>query len=119
MRMFRAVAISVLILAGTLVAQVWTTWVSTSTNVEILYRSQPFANAKACYVEFRDDKQGRGNTTFDAVVDYKSAELDSNGKPVAKTDSQHIVVTPTHVGSSRISNCSEVVDVHASFVRRH
>src|SRR5262249_14524976 len=119
MKILRAAAFSVLVLVGTLTCQQWTTWTSTSTNAEILYRSQPFSNQKACYMEFRDDQQSNGNTTFDADVRYKSTDLDSEGKPIPKADTQHIVVTPAHVGTSRISNCAEVVEVKCSFVQRH
>jgi hypothetical protein len=113
-----AVAGSVLLLTGTLFADQRSDWTSTATNPEIQYRVQVFDNARACYLEFRDQKQGPGYTTFDAAVDYKSTDLDPDGHPTVKTDSEHIVTGRTNNGNSRISNCFAVVSVRVSLVQR-
>jgi hypothetical protein len=111
--------VSTLFLAGMLCGQQQTDWVSASNNPDILYRDQVFDRAKACYIEFRDQKQGTGYTTFDVAVDYNSTDLNSDGKPMMKTDSEHIVTTPSHTGTSRISNCSALVAARVSLVQRH
>jgi len=113
-----AAAVS-LVLSGTLFGDQQTDWFATSTNPEIQYRFQVFDNSKACYVEFRDQQQGSGPTTFDVAVDYTTADLNANKEAPTKTDTEHIVTTPTHAGSSRISNCSGVVAARASYVQRH
>jgi hypothetical protein len=109
----------VLLLSGIQFADQTTDWASTLTNPEIQYRSQVFDNSQACYLEFRDQKQGSGYTTFDAAVDYKSTELAPDGKPIVKTDSEHIVTSRAQTGSSRISNCSGAVAVRLNYVQRH
>lgn len=115
-----SVLVVYLILSAAEVAgQQWKDWAPTSDNSGILYRSQAFANAEACYLEFRDPQQKSGNTTFDVAVDYRSLELNANKEPIAKAETQHIVVTPNRVSSSRISNCSSIANVRASFVQRH
>jgi len=118
--MRRAYAVgSVLLVAGTLFGQPQTEWVRASNNSDIQYRSQAFERAKACYLEFRDLKQGTGYTTFDVDVDYISTDLNSEGKAPTKTDTEHIVTAPNRTGTSRISNCSAVITAHVSFVQRH
>jgi hypothetical protein len=119
MKTICAIAGWMLLLAGTLAGQVWTEWKGTSNNPDIQYRSQAFEEAKACYVEFRDQQQGPGYTTFDAAADYKSTDLNTDKEAVVKTETEHIVTAPTHSGSSRISNCTAVVDMRVSFVQRH
>lgn len=114
-----AVATLVLLLSGTLFANEATNWAGTPTNPEIQYRSQVYDDAQACVLEFRDQDQGRGYTTFDAAVDYKSTEVNPEGQPITKTDRENIVTAPTHTGSSRISKCSGVIAVHVTFVQRH
>jgi hypothetical protein len=119
MRKVYAVVVSILLLAGTPLGQLQTDWIKASNNPDIQYRVQALDQMKACYLEFRDQKQGAGYTTFDAAMDYNSTDLNSDGKPVMKTDTEHIVTAPTHTGSSRIPNCVAVVDARVSFVQRH
>jgi hypothetical protein len=107
----------ILLLGGTLFAQ-QTDWIA-SNNPDIQYRDQVLDRAQACYLEFRDQKQGAGYTTFDAAVDYNSTDLNADGKPTKKTDTEHIVTAPTHSGSARIPNCSAVVEIRVSFLQRH
>jgi hypothetical protein len=109
---------STLLLAGTLFGQAWTDWNHASNDPEIQYRSQALSESKACYLEFRDQQQETGYTTFDAAVDYKSTDLDPENQPTTKTDTEHIVTAPTHTGGARISNCTGVGDVRVSFVQR-
>lgn len=116
---FGAVFLSLLVFAGALFGQTWSDWSGATKNADIKYRSQVFDNAKACYLEFRDEQQGRGNTTFDVDVDFKSTDLNANEEPIQKTDTEHIVTTPGRVGTSRISNCSAVTGARASLVQRH
>jgi hypothetical protein len=95
-----------------------TDWISTTNEQDIQFHPQIFDSSKVCYVEFRDKQQGSGRTTFDAAVDYTSGDLNSDKPAAIKTDSEHIVTTSTHNGSSRISNCSGIVSARASFVQR-
>jgi hypothetical protein len=118
MRGIYAVVVSML-LAGATVAQQKDDWVRASNNPDILYRVQIYDRMKACYMEFRDQKQGTGNTTFDAAVDYNSTDLNADGHPTLKTDSEHIVTIPNRPGSSRIPNCFSVVEARVSVVQRH
>jgi hypothetical protein len=108
----------VLLLIGTIFAQ-QTDWILTSNNTDIQYRDQVLDRAQACYLEYRDQKQGPGYTTFDVAVDYNSTDLSTDGKPTKKTDTEHIVTAPTHTGSARIPNCSGVIEARVSFVQRH
>jgi hypothetical protein len=94
-------------------------WISSLTDPDIQYRPQIFDASKVCYLEFRDQRQGSGPTTFDAAVDYTSGDLNSEKPATTKTDSEHILTTSTHNGSSRISKCSGIVSARASFVQRH
>jgi hypothetical protein len=119
MRKVYAVVVSMLLLTGAPFGQQTTNWVRSKNNPDIQYRAQVLDQMKACYLEFRDQKQGSGYTTFDAAVDYNSPDLNSDGKPTMKTDTEHIATTPTHTGSSRISNCSAVTEARVSFVQRH
>lgn len=116
---FCTAAVCLILLAGSLVGQQWTDWSPTSDSSGIQFRSQAFANAKACYIEFKDPQQGRGNTTFDAAVDYRSLDLNADNEPIAKTETEHIVVPPSRNGSARISNCSSVTDARVSLIQRH
>ncbi len=119
MKTLYAVVGCALLLAGTLIGQVWTEWKHASNNPDIQYRSQAFDESKACYLEFRDQQQGPGYTTFDAAADYKSTDLNAEKEPVVKTDTEHIVIAATHNGGSRISDCTGVVEIRVSFVQRH
>jgi len=119
MRKVYAVVVSMVLSAGTLCGQQQTDWTPASNNPDIQYRVQILDRTKACYLEFRDQKQGTGYTTFDVAVEYNSTDLESDGQPTIKTDTEHIVTAPTHTGSSRISNCSAVVKARVSFVQRH
>ena len=114
-----AVTVQLLLWAATPGGQQRTDWISTLTDPDIQYRSQIFDASKVCYVEFRDQQQARGPTTFDVAVDYTSAESNPDKQPAIKTDSEHITTTATQTGSSRIANCSGIVAARASFVRRH
>jgi len=107
-----------LLLSGTPFADESTDWAGTATNPEIQYRTQVYENSKACYLEFRDQQQGSGPTTFDAEVDYKSKVVEHPGEQVTKTDRENIVTTRAHTGSARISNCYGVTAVRLSFVQR-
>jgi hypothetical protein len=110
--------VSMLLLAGILAGQQQTGWTNAANNPDIQYRVQVFDRSKACYLEYRDQKQGTGYTTFDVAVDYKSTDLNSANEAPVKTDSEHIVTAPTHAGTSRISDCSAVVEARVSFVQR-
>jgi hypothetical protein len=119
MKKLYAVVVSMLLFAGSLPGQQWTDWINAANSPDIQYRVEVFDRAKACDLEYRDQKQGTGYTTFDVDVDYKSAELNSDKRPTTKTDSEHIVTAPSHTGSSRISDCSAIVEARVSFVQRH
>ncbi len=118
--MKRAVAVlSALFWAASLLGQEkQTDWIAASNNPDIQYRSQAFSRAKACYVDFRDQKQGTGTTTFDIVVSYYSTDLGSDRKPAKKTENEHIVTVPTQTGASRITGCSAVTDARVNFLER-
>ena len=119
MKILRTLPLSVIFLAGILSGQGWSSWTSTATNPELEYRAQPVPNMRNCYLEFRDKRQGSGNTTFDVAIDYRSTTLDQDDEPIAKTDTEHVVTTPTHVGTARVSECLGVSQVRASVVQRH
>jgi hypothetical protein len=114
-----AVTVQLLLWAATLGGQQRTDWISTLNDPDIQYRPQIFDASKVCYVEFRDQQQASGPTTFDVAVDYTSADSNPDKQPAIKTDSEHITTTATQTGSSRIANCSRIVAARASFVRRH
>jgi hypothetical protein len=107
------------LLCGTLPADERTDWVPTATNGEIQYRTQVYENTEACHLEWRDQDQGRGATTFDAEVDYQSKDANHNDERVMKTDRENIVTTPTQTGTSRIGNCFGVLSVRVSAVQRN
>jgi hypothetical protein len=113
-----AVVVSMPLLAGTLLGQQKTDWLPASNNPDILYRVLILDQTKACDLEYRDEKQGTGYTTFDIAVDYTSTDLDREGKAIVKTDSEHIVTASTHAGTSRIPNCTAVGEARVSFVQR-
>ncbi len=119
MKKFQAAVMPLLLLPATLSAQLRTDWINTSNNPDIQYRAQVFEQSKACDLEYRDQKQGSGYTTFDVDVDYKSTDLDSAGQPRTKTDGEHIVTSPGHDGTARISGCSDIVGTRVSALRRH
>ena len=112
-----ALAALLLLLCGTQFADERTDWAGTATNPEIEYRTQVYENSQACYLEFRDQQQGSGPTTFDAEVNYKSKDPERR-EEVIKIDRENIVTTPTHTGSSRISNCFGIMAVRLSSVQR-
>jgi hypothetical protein len=119
MRRVRAVAVSMVLLAGMLPGQQQQTdWIAASNDPDILFRAQIREQTKACELEYRDQKQGTGYTTFDVTVDYTSTDLDREGKPQTKTDSEHIVTAPSRNGSSLIPNCSAVGGARVSYVQR-
>ena len=119
LKALRAVALCSMVLSGILHAQVWKDWSPTSTNTELEYRWQALPNMRQCYLEFRDKHQGKGNTTFDVGVDYKSTALDQKGAPMIKTDTEHIVTTSMSVGTARVTECLAVSEVRASVAQRH
>ena len=108
-----------LLLSGSLPADEHTDWVPTATDGDIQYRTQVYENTEACHLEWRDQSQGRGPTTFDAEVDYQSKDADHNDERVMKTDRENIVTTPTQTGSSRIGKCFGVLSVRLSAVQRN
>jgi hypothetical protein len=118
-----AVAVSMVLLAGLGFAQKQTDWINTSNSPEIQYRVQLFDDAKTCYLDFRDKKQGKGYTTFDAAVDYKSMDSDSNpnSQPSTKikTETEHIVTASSQTGSARISDCSGIAEINVNYIQRH
>jgi hypothetical protein len=117
-RWYSICACVTVLLAGTMFPQ-QTDWILASNSADIQYRDQVLERAQACYLEFRDQKQGPGYTTFDVALDYNSTDLDTDGKPRKKTDTEHIVTAPTHTGSARIPNCSAIIEARVSFVQRH
>ncbi len=118
-----AVVVSMVLLAGLGFAQKQTDWINTSNSPEIQYRVQLFDDAKTCYLDFRDKKQGKGYTTFDAAVDYKSMDSDSNpnSQPSTKikTETEHIVTASSQTGSARISDCSGIAEINVNYIQRH
>jgi hypothetical protein len=95
-------------------------WAATSGDPAIVYRWQEFDNSYACFLEYRDQQQGTGYTTFDAVVDYRSTDLDpTNNRPIPKTDNEHITTAPNRTASARIANCVGVLQATVSLVQRH
>jgi len=110
----------VLALTGSMLGQSWSEWGSTKNVPEIKYRVQVLENAQACYLEFRDDQQGKGSTTFDVNVDYRPVDVDSNKTPPPpKTETEHLVTTPGRAATARISDCSAVTEARASYIQRH
>jgi hypothetical protein len=118
-----AIAVSMVLLAGLGFAQKQTDWINTSNSPEIQYRVQLFEDAKTCYLDFRDKKQGKGYTTFDAAVDYKSMDSDSdsnsNSQSSTKTENEHIVTASSQTGSARISDCSGISEIKVNYIQRH
>jgi hypothetical protein len=119
MRTAYATILPTFVLAGSLFGQQQSGWIPALNDVNILYRYQALSGMKACDLEFRDQAQGTGNTTFDIVINYSSADLTSDGKTKAKSDTEHLVTTPVRSANSRIPNCSAVSDARVSFVQRH
>ena len=113
-----AVGVTLFLLGGNLWGQQWGNWTSASNNLNIAYRYRLLDNAKSCYLEYRDQNQGEGYTTFDAAVDYQSSNSNFDNARVTKTDSEHIVTSTNHKGSAQIPNCSGITDVRVSFVQR-
>jgi len=118
-----AILISIPFLTGLILAQKQTDWINTSNSPEIQYRVQLFDDAKTCYLDFRDKKQGKGYTTFDAAVDYKSMDSDSNpnSQPSTKikNETEHIVTASTQTGSARISDCAGISEIRVNYIQRH
>jgi len=119
MRRPHAVVFTLFWAATLLCQEKQTEWMAASNNPDLQYRSQAFSRAKACYLEFRDQKQGKGSTTFDVIVSYNSTDLGSDGKPAKKTENEHIVTVPTRTGTSRIPSCFAVTDAKVNFLERH
>ncbi len=123
--MLRVAAVSMVLLAGLGFAQKQTDWINTSNSPEIQYRVQLFDDAKTCYLDFRDKKQGKGYTTFDAAVDYKSMDSDSDSNSNSqqstkiKSENEHIVTAATQTGSARISDCSGISEIKVNYIQRH
>jgi hypothetical protein len=116
-----AIFVSVLLLTGLILAQKQTDWVNASNSPEIQYRVQLFDDAKTCYLDFRDKKQGKGYTTFDAAVDYKwiDPQSESQQSMKTKTENEHLVTAPTQTGSARISECSGIAEIKVNYIQRH
>jgi len=114
-----AVTALVLLLTGTQFADDSKDWTASSGSPDILYRWQEFDNSYACFLEFRDQQQGTGYTTFDAAVDYRSTDLDQDNRPKLKTDNQHIVTAPNRTATSRIPNCVGVIQATVTLLQRH
>jgi hypothetical protein len=114
-----AVVASVVLLAGTLLGQQQTGWINASNDTGVQYRVQILEQTKACSLEFRDQKQGAGYTTFDVEVDYRSIESNSDREAKMKTDTEHIVTAPNQNGNSRIPDCSQVGEARVRAVQRH
>jgi hypothetical protein len=122
-----AILISIPFLTGPILAQKQTDWINTSNSPEIQYRVQLFDDAKTCYLDFRDKKQGKGYTTFDAAVEYKSIDSDPNGDPNSnsqqsariKTETEHIVTASSQTGSARISDCTGISEIKVNYIQRH
>lgn len=118
-----AILISIPFLTGLILAQKQTDWTNTSNSPEIQYRVQLFDDAKTCYLDFRDKKQGKGYTTFDAAVDYKSMDSDSNSNSQSstkiKTETEHIVTASFQTGSARISDCAGISEIRVNYIQRH
>jgi hypothetical protein len=121
LRKLDVTAMSILLLAGLGFAQKQTDWINTSNSPEIQYRVQLFEDAKTCYLDFRDKKQGKGYTTFDAAVDYKwmDPQSESQQSMKTKTESEHITTAPTQTGSARISECSGIAEIKVNYIQRH
>jgi hypothetical protein len=113
-----AAGAALLVMSVALLAQKQTDWAPTANNPDIQYRVQVFERSKACDLEYRDQKQGSGYTTFDVGVDYKSTELDSSNQPKTKSETHHIVTAPGHTASARIVECMAVVSARVSVVQR-
>jgi hypothetical protein len=120
-----AVAVLMVLFARLGFAQKQTDWINTSNSPEIQYRVQLFDDAKTCYLDFRDKKQGKGYTTFDAAVDYKSMDSDSDSNSNSqqsvkiKTENEHIVTASTQTGSARISDCAGISEIKVNYIQRH
>jgi len=108
-----------MLLAATAVSQKQSDWTSSWNNTDIAYRSQVFDNMKACYVEFRDQKQGKGVTTFDADVQFRSTVLTADKQPTLKNETEHVVIAPSQTGNARIHDCAAILKVNVSLVERH
>jgi hypothetical protein len=135
-----AIGMTVFLLSGSMWGQPWSDWASTANNVNIAYHFRLWENSKSCDIEFKDQNQGDGYTTFDAAVDYQTisdsnstapgppsnnAPPNSNNKKapnnnrVTKTDNLHIVTAMNHNGPAQISNCLGITEVRVSFIQRH
>jgi hypothetical protein len=124
MAKFRPVIVSTLLLCGLASAQKQTDWMNVSNSPEIEYRVQLFEDAKTCYLDFRDKKQGKGYTTFDAAVDYKWADPQQDDQQnqqsqKIKTETEHLTTAPTQTAGARISECSGVAEIKVNYIQRH
>jgi hypothetical protein len=107
------------ILGGTMWAQPWSDWTSAENNVNIIYHFRLWDSSKSCDLEFRDQNQGDGSTTFDAAVDYQTPTSRNDQTRIKKTETEHIVTTANHNGGAQIPNCFGITEVRVSFVIRH
>jgi hypothetical protein len=127
-----AVGMAVVLLSGNMWGQQWRDWTGASNNYTILYHYRVL-NSKLCDLEFKDENQGDGYSTFDAAVDYDTTTTDSNNAPsgstppnnkapnttrITKTNSVHVVTTRNHNGVAQVPNCLGVSEVRISFVQR-
>lgn len=123
----RVTGVTILLVSGSLWGQQWRDWTGASNNYTILYRYRVL-NGKACDMEFKDENQGDGYTTFDASVDYQtSTSAPHSNDPhnpapdtstVTKTNSVHVVTAINHNGVAQVSNCYGIGEVRVSFVQR-
>jgi hypothetical protein len=115
---FFAVTVLLLFLSEVPFADDSKDWSAAAGSPDILYRWQEFDNSYACFIEYRDQLQGPGYTSFDSAVDYRSTDLDQNNRPKPKTDNEHITTAPNRTASARIPNCVGVMQATVSLVQR-
>lgn len=113
------IGLTVFLLGGSVWGQTWGNWTGASNNFNIVYRFRLLKSAKSCDLEFKDQNQGDGYTTFDAAVDYQTPTSKEDNTMITKTDSEHIVTATGHNGSGQIPNCFGIAEVRVNFVVRH
>ncbi|MGO9124540.1 MAG: hypothetical protein ACLP6G_06580 [Terriglobales bacterium] len=114
-----AVGVMVFLLSGNMWGQQWGNWIAASNNFNIAYRFRLLKNGKSCDLEFKDQNQGDGYTTFDAAVDYQTPTSKFDNTMITKTDSEHIVTATKHNGNAQIPNCFGITEARVSFILRH
>ncbi len=114
-----AVGLTVFLLNGTMWAQPWSDWTSAENNVNIIYHFRLWDSSKSCELEFKDQNQGDGYTTFDAAVDYQTPTSKDDNTRITRTETEHPVTAANHNGGAQIQNCYAITEVRVSFIRRH